>query len=178
MTTLAIDPGTTESGFVVYRDRQPQPGSALSVGEVKACGIIPNSALLQEIRSVKVIGVYGWQVHDIVIEKVESFGMAVGVSTFETVFWSGRFAEAADQNAIKVHRLGRKAIKVHLCGRASAKDPNVRQALLDRYGGTDKAAKGTKAKPGPLYGVKSHIWSALAVAIAWSEFAPSERLLR
>jgi hypothetical protein len=24
-------------------------------------------------------------------------------------------------------------------------------------------------KPGPLYGVSKHIWSALAVAVAWAE---------
>jgi hypothetical protein len=58
----------------------------------------------------------------------------------------------------------RRDVKLHLCGSARAKDPNIRQALLDRFGPV-----GTKKAPGPLYGVKSHIWSALAVAVTASE---------
>jgi hypothetical protein len=53
-------------------------------------------------------------------------------------------------------------------GNQRAKDPNIRQALLDIFPGTGGGATpqiGTKAKPGPLYGVTSHAWSALAVAI-------------
>jgi len=41
-----------------------------------------------------------------------------------------------------------------------AKDANIRQALIDKLGPV-----GTKKSPGPLWGVKSHIWSALAVAV-------------
>ena len=63
----------------------------------------------------------------------------------------------------------RQTTKAVLCGTARAKDPNVHQALIDMYGGSMKAAKGTKKAPGPLYGVKSHIWSALAVAVAWAK---------
>jgi hypothetical protein len=41
-----------------------------------------------------------------------------------------------------------------------AKDANIRQALLDLIG-----PQGTKAQPGPTYGIKSHTWAALAVAV-------------
>jgi hypothetical protein len=41
-----------------------------------------------------------------------------------------------------------------------AKDQNIRQALIDRLG-----PPGTKKNPGPTYGVTSHMWSALAVAV-------------
>ena len=101
----------------------------------------------------------------IVIEKVESFGMAVGAEVFETVYWSGRFAEAA--YPIPVERIGRKAVKMHLCGSMRAKDANIRQALIDRYGGPD--AIGKKASPGPLYGISGDVWSALAVAVTYSD---------
>ena len=102
----------------------------------------------------------------VVIEKVEGFGMAVGAEVFETVFWSGRFAEAA--HPLPVHRIGRKAVKLHLCGTHRAKDSNVRQALIDRYGGKDTAI-GRKASPGPLYGVSGDVWAALAVAVTFAD---------
>jgi hypothetical protein len=51
-------------------------------------------------------------------------------------------------------------VKMHLCGNQQAKDKNIRQALLDKVGPV-----GVKKTPGPCYGVKSHAWSALAVAV-------------
>jgi hypothetical protein len=39
----------------------------------------------------------------------------------------------------------------------------VRQALIDRLG-----PQGTKKNPGPTYGMRSHLWAALAVGVyAW-----------
>ena len=62
-------------------------------------------------------------------------------------------------------------VMVHLCHDSRAKDTNIRQALLDlfpRAGGGATPQVGTKGKPGPLYGVSSHAWPALAVAITVS----------
>ena len=41
-----------------------------------------------------------------------------------------------------------------------AKDGNVRQALIDLIG-----EQGTKKNKGPTYGISSHSWAALAVAV-------------
>ncbi|HET6477318.1 MAG TPA: hypothetical protein VFH93_14740 [Thermoleophilia bacterium] len=46
------------------------------------------------------------------------------------------------------------------------KDANIRQALLDRFGGP--AAVGRKAAPGPLYGIARDVWSALAIAVTYT----------
>jgi hypothetical protein len=51
-------------------------------------------------------------------------------------------------------------VKLHLCNSPRAKDGNVRQALIDRVG-----PQGTKKGQGPTYGIKSHEWAALAVAV-------------
>ena len=51
------------------------------------------------------------------------------------------------------------------CNSAAAKDTNIRQALIDHYGGSKAEAIGVKAKPGPLYGIKADEWSALAIAL-------------
>ena len=60
-------------------------------------------------------------------------------------------------------------MKLTLCGDARAKDPNIRAALIDRWGGSKAAAVGTKKSPGPLYGFKSDMWAALAVAETFIE---------
>ena len=100
----------------------------------------------------------------VAIEKVESYGMAVGAEVFDTVFWSGRFAEAASSATVVM--LPRRVVKLTLCGDSRAKDANIRQALIDRFGGS--AAIGRKAAPGPLYGISRDVWSALAIAVTYT----------
>lgn len=161
---LAIDPGPERSAWIAY-----DPDRELIIdGRLDAnVALLP---LLRAIRHGTHIGrdpqpVQRLIASPVVIEKVEGFGMPVGAETFETVYWSGRFAEAAWPATVE--RLSRKAVKLHLCGSMRAKDPNVRQALIDRFGGS--AAKGTKAAPGPLYGIAGDLWSALAVAVTWAD---------
>ncbi len=148
MNILAIDPGSEQSAFVLW-----------DAARVVEHGIVENNELLGRITQ----RLFGDSDFVTVIEQIESFGMAVGRSTFETVFWSGRFAEASP----RFDRLPRSVIKLHLCHSKRAKDGNVRQALMDRFGG--ETAKGTKKQPGPLYGIASHTFSALAVAITYSD---------
>lgn len=137
-TILAIDPGTTHSAFVQYR-----------AGQVLDHGWIPNA----EMRQVLI----GRDYDNCAIEMIASYGMAVGASTFETCLWIGRFVEVARVEPVLCYR---KDIKIFLCGTMRAKDGNIRQRLLDLVG-----PQGTKAKPGPTYGIKSHTWAALAVAV-------------
>jgi hypothetical protein len=143
---FAIDPGTTQSGYVII-DRK--------TGFVHECGVMDNFKLKIMLRQAldfdrKMI---------LVMEMIGSMGMAVGKEVFETCVWIGRFMEAWPGVTKLVYR---NQIKVHLCGTTKAKDTNIRQALIDMYGGSK--AIGTKKEPGPLYCVKSHAWSALAVA--------------
>lgn len=149
MTILAIDPGPTQSAWVAYNP---------------ATGGLRGFAHVENEHIVAFLGNLSHDVTALVIEQVESFGMPVGVEVFDTVFWSGKFAQAADP--LPVHRIGRKAVKLHLCGSLRAKDANIRQALIDRYG---PDAIGRKAAPGPLHGVSGDVWSALAVAVTWSD---------
>jgi len=144
---LAIDPGTTESAWMFLEDGLP----------TRTFRKGPNDAALEAI--------YLTSADAIVIEEVRSYGMAVGREVFDTVRWTGRFQEAAARRRIPVDWLGRKDVAVNLCGSAKAKDANVRRALLDRFGGD--GAKGTKARPGPLYGISADLWSALAVGCTW-----------
>lgn len=153
MKILAIDPGTIQSAYVVWE----------GVCCLEAA-IVENEALRHVLRA----GAYD----QAAIEMVACYGMAVGREVFETCLWIGRFVEIASRAAGIGSGLGpaepkfvyRREIKSHFCNSAKAKDANIRQAILDRFGGKDSAI-GKKATPGPLYGIKSHLWAALAIAL-------------
>lgn len=145
---LAIDPGNEQSGFCIYN------------GEiVEVSGICQNEEMAQVIDA----GAYD----HLAIEMIASYGMPVGREVFETCVWIGRFIECyRDPDAVRL--VYRKDVKLHLCGSTKAKDANIRQALLDmfpRTGGGKTPQVGTKKQPGPLYGVSTHAWAALGVAV-------------
>ncbi len=148
MIVLAIDPGNTESAYVVYRDGRPE-----------TFGKVTNEWLLDRVRCGH------FDAPHMAVEMIASYGMAVGREVFETCLYIGQLIEAWPHAHTLVYR---REVKLHLCGQARAKDANIRQALIDRYGGKDKAI-GKKASPGPLYGVSADVWSALAIAVTWSE---------
>lgn len=144
---LAIDPGYTRSAYVIVDE-------AATVHEF---GTEDNGRLLELLPAL-----LPFDCAAVVIEKLESYGMPVGIEVLDTIYWSGRFHERIHP-AVSVHRLSRRAVKLHLCGSARAKDANVRQALMDRY----PRGKGTKRQPGPLYGISGDVWAALAVAVTF-----------
>ena len=146
---LAIDPGTTHSGYVV-----------MDADGVQLSGVAENGEMFE------LIAAHG---SNIAIEMIASYGMAVGREVFETCLWIGRFMQAAGPDRVRL--VYRKDVKLHLCGSPRAKDANIRQALIDRWGGKAEAVGNVK-KPGPLYGVKSHAWAALGVAVTALETKP------
>jgi|TARA_R110000851_G_scaffold86724_1_gene188849 hypothetical protein len=158
---LALDTGTTNTGFVYVE---------FIIGELPRLlnfGIIKNQDMLKEIGESK---------HDaIVMENFQCMGMAVGISTFNAAIWLGRFIEASRRSHPHqtVHLMHRSAIKMEICGSPRAKDPNIRQAIIDMYpvgqGGGKVPQIGINKQRGPLYGVSSHVWSALAVAISFDK---------
>lgn len=151
---LAIDPGTTQSGWCVY---DPEGKGVLR------SGVWGNKEMLDNIAP-------GMSA-TLAIEMVASYGMAVGREVFETVRWIGRFQQAwREPEAVRL--IYRRDVKLHLCGSMRAKDTNVWQALIDKLGPV-----GTKAEPGPLYGVKSHARSAVAVAVTAAETSDLGKLL-
>jgi hypothetical protein len=149
-TVLAIDPGPVQSAWLFFEEGRPD-----------VFGIWPNEQIADEFLRGS-----GGDDTVVVIEHVESYGMAVGREVFDTVRWTGRFEEAAGPSPVVL--MPRRTVKLHLCGSSRAKDANVRQALLDRFGG-NTVAVGRKAAPGPLYGVSKDVWSALALAVTYAD---------
>lgn len=159
MRVLAIDPGPTHSAWIVVDTEAMKPLEH---------AIVDNGTLRVMLRggtSYSTTRIAYLQPKHLAIEMVASYGMAVGATVFDTCLWIGRFIEAWGARFTLVYR---REVKLHLCASSRAKDGNVRQALLDRWGGREKAV-GYKASPGPLYGVRRDVWQALAVAVTWSE---------
>lgn len=149
---FAIDPGNEKSAYVVL-DNSLKPA---------IFGIVPNAELLTMLAE--------WSCKcDFVIEMVASYGMAVGKEVFETVYWIGRFYEAATGFNSR-DRIYRMEEKVNLCHDSRAKDGNIRQALIDRFG-----MVGTKKNPGWFYGVSKDVWAAIAVGVTYADRAAHKK---
>lgn len=156
MKILALDPGPEQTAYVLW------DGATIS-----GKGILPNYDVLDVVWNHAKFGNCS-----LAIEMIACFGMAVGREVFETCVFIGRFMERwidAGRQEEEILRLPRLEIKMHLCHSPQAKDANVRQALIDRiaaqHGLSEKDVIGRKATQGPLYGVASHTWAALAVAV-------------
>lgn len=142
---FAIDPGPTQCGWAV-----------LSGTNVIESGVMTVPEMLAKVRGA----CHSPLLDVIAVEMIQSFGMAVGAEVFETCVIIGRIVEACAERGQEVRRVTRGEVKDHVCGSRKAMDSNIRQALIDLLG-----PPGVKSKPGPTYGVKSHAWSALAVAV-------------
>ena len=156
---LAIDPGTTESGCVILDGK-----------DIFECGVMDNHYVLDLINSIPVITDTDFNKIEICCEMVASYGMAVGKTVFETCVWIGRFEQASIECGFSFEKVYRGEVKDYLCKSRRAKDANIRQAIIDMYeptGGGKTPQIGTKKEPGPLYGVKSHVWAALGVGLTY-----------
>lgn len=150
---LAIDPGNTESGFVVVEHDGQKILRVIDKGKVE------NGQLLEKVAKAP----KEWAV---AIEMVASYGMAVGAEVFDTCVWIGRFIQAAQGH--RTERILRREEKYYLCGNLSAKDSNIAQALVDRFAyGQQNYGKGTKKAPGFFYGFSKDMWAAMAVATTY-----------
>lgn len=169
MTTpiLAIDPGPEKSGWV-------------ALGHGVMGDVCENDALRSMLR--------GAGDCTLAVEMMHPRGQLLSKDGMRTLVELGRMLEAWGRDWIDVTR---EEAKMHLCRDRRAKDPNIRQALIDLWGGDRKAIGGKKCPackgkgwrgrgrptcaecggsgwelpPGPLYHVASHQWAALAVAV-------------
>ena len=146
---LAIDPGNIESAYCLIDSETYKPILFEKINNEDL--ILKLGILLKE-----------YNVFVVVIEKIASYGMAVGASVFDTCIWIGRFYECSISYVGTIDYIYRKEEKLNLCNSMKAKDSNIRQALIDRFGEV-----GTKKEKGFFYGFKKDIWAAYAVGITW-----------
>lgn len=150
MKLLAIDPGNTDSAYVIMsEDYKP-------IIHEK----VPNETLLAHIETD-----FSYLcLTDMAVEMVACYGMPVGKEVFETCVWIGRFIQAANYIPVKQF-IYRKDEKINLCGSMKAKDGNIRQALIDRFG-----IVGTKKNQGFFYGFSKDQWAAMAIGTTYLDF--------
>ena len=146
----AIDPGTDESAWVKIENEMPVEFA-----------IEKNYDLA--FRCIEWKGV-------VLIEKIESFGMRVGESVFKTVWWTGRFHQILS-GGCEIEYISRREVKMHLLNSTRGTDKMIRDSLIERYG-----QPGIKSSPGALYGLKSHLYSALALGVVYIEQKKLEKL--
>lgn len=154
-TILAIDPGNTQSGYVVVEHDGEEIRRVIRAGKWE------NEEIMQRIFK-------GGYEH-MAVEMIAGMGMPVGQEVFDTCVWIGRFWEIALRSGgYEPKRIYRREEKLDLCGSLSAKDANIRQALVDRYAPDQpNFGKGTKKNPGFFYGFSADMWAAMAVAVTY-----------
>lgn len=145
MKLLGIDPGPTDTALVVWDGL-----SILSAVKIPSSSVIPLWPECDEVAC----------------EHLQCFGMAVGKEVFETAYWIGTYRHHCQLHDIPFHRIYRTEEKIQLCGNPRANDSNIRQAIIDLFGGKEFAL-GKKKSPGPLYGLSGDLWSAFAVALTY-----------
>jgi hypothetical protein len=135
---VGIDPGQRTSGLC-----RIEPAAKGAWRPTLALARAPNPAVADCLANARGLAGVG-------IETASCYGLPVGASVFETVLWAGRFAQAAFACTENVFLVTRAQVKRALCPGERANDVAVRQRLLSMFG--------------PVKGVGSHAWAALAVA--------------
>jgi len=148
---LGLDPGPANSGICVYDNRERR--------------VIEAHKALPTDEALYVLDIYAGRSALVAIERVQSYGIA-GASLLRTAEVGGMLHQCASNLGLDVVWLYRREVLrgLDVTGKGN-RDSLVRQRLIEIHGGDRASAVGTKAKPGPLYGVSSHAWQALSVAV-------------
>lgn len=181
---LAIDPGNTESGWLRFRLNPIEPGGVW----VEEFGTMENGLLRAKLLEWHADAHLGC----LCIEMMKARGMPTANEELEACVQIGRFLQVWPGQSWSY--VFRGDVKLTICGQARAKDPNVRQALIDLWGGEARAlggkrcgrchgkrvtgkkelpcqkcgATGWEVLRGPLYGMAGDAWAALGVAYTWA----------
>lgn len=154
MNILGLDPGYKQSAIVGF--------NGASVFEH---AIVDNETMLLRLETWKDMDP---RIDVLVCEQMQLFKSAFGVGQeiFDSVMWSGQFAHCWRPR--KFDRIYRAKVRGHL-GASKGGDAAVRAALIQRFGPYKEQAIGKRSAPGPLFGITSHEWAALAIAVTWHD---------
>lgn len=176
MKIMAIDPGTTESAYVILDD-QYQIISADKVGNDVVLSIIADAPGLDAV----------------IIEDIEprysstdrsAAGAVMGQSTIETIKAFGRFSWQASLRGLMVGSIFRRDERSCLIPTKrnglpplpetapKHADGQIRASLIRRFARHDQErGRGTKANPDTFFGFHGDMWQAMAVGVTWLDQA-------
>jgi hypothetical protein len=158
MRIIGIDPGTSKSGLVIWNEDAHRVDHCVNG--------IRNLELLTWLE------LHHWH-HDagecqgLVIETLSPRGMSLDRNTFATIFLTGQLHRLVSHDTpLMPVLMERDQIKRELLGRTNVPgaDSKITALLRDEAG-----EKGTKANPGPCYGMAGHAWQALGAVWAWRQ---------
>lgn len=184
-----IDPGNKMTAYALYDKGSAQRPFPLF-------GKIPNDEIFDVVQSISCSSgdsvIYG-------IEFPQPRGQLASRELFATVFWVGRLysymTEVVRIDRDRIIFVDRKDVKMHLCESSRANDSQIRQSLIDKFGGAE-AIRGPKCpacsgrggaglgkkrvlcstcggsklvEPGVLYGIAADVWQAGALSITCAE---------
>lgn len=167
---IGIDPGPRTSGFVLFNGTEV----------VEAVEDYENEALVRRLRFYAPPPQCA-ALPAVVIERVQFYGKIMGPDVFDTIWYGGRFYQAAEGRGLVPHRVFWNEVRRQFVEAprrdAEGKAKKVTEAdvwlgLVKRFGGKEIAV-GTRKSPGTLAHVKTHARSALALAIYWWDRASS-----
>ena len=175
MKMVGVDPGPKSSGVVVLGlEQEPLtfrelPSVLYSHAEVPVCRI---SEVLSRCEQGDIL----------VIEWVSYYGRMVGASVFHTARVAGYWQALADQRRMSVRLVTRPEVARRLTGERRATNGQVRAAVRESYlygrkplGGGKRPEVGTMDDPGPLHGIRSHAWEAMATVLSEWEVIRAEK---
>lgn len=156
MRILGIDPGPEYGAVIVHECARGNR----TVEWVEGKCVLDLGRVIDRADSV------GAPFDALVIESIAPAGLPLGHDLLKAIRLEERMVFAAEMRHLEVHRIKRREVKLHLLGKAAGTDAQVNAALraawCARLDCDEKQLRGTKKSPGPLYGVTSHAWPALA----------------
>ena len=111
---LAIDPGNERSGWVEMIDEKPD-----------VWGWDTNADVEAKIENTRY--------EALAVEYMQPRGMPTSQDEMDTMFQLGRMTASYEND--RIAKVARKDVKMFLLGRAIGTDANIRQALIDLFGG-------------------------------------------
>lgn len=164
---VAVDPGSYAHGLVVVRTTGPNPGDN-TVDFVKKDADWRDVA--REIQNLETDLRLGRAM--VACERV-----APGKSSWSlthTTEFVGRIMQLHDSlvfghpRALPLYAMTRREVLslLRITAKGAKRDSMVRHTMIEMHGGDRRTAIGNNNHPGPLHGVTSHGWAALAVAVA------------
>lgn len=114
---VGVDPGPAESAYALLTEDQ----------RVLGADKVGNDSLIERIRQAPPAHV--------AIESIQSYGMPVGRSVFDTCYMIGRLIQVCIDHRIPYALYPRQEYLRKICGGSFTKDSILRQALELRFGG-------------------------------------------